>query len=90
VGAINGSVGCALLLFVIPCAIDLKLNGRETVMNRSFFFEPKVFSMFHLSISFTSLSQGTLLWWRCVTVALIGICGGVFALKLSIQSIVVK
>jgi hypothetical protein len=32
VGAINGSIGCALLLFVIPCAIDLKLNAHETVM----------------------------------------------------------
>jgi hypothetical protein len=32
VGAINGSVGCALLLFVIPCAIDLKLHAHQTVM----------------------------------------------------------
>ncbi len=31
VGAINGSVGCALLLFVIPCAIDLKLSQHDTV-----------------------------------------------------------
>ena len=31
VGAINGSVGCALLLFVIPCAIDLKLKEHTTV-----------------------------------------------------------
>ena len=32
VGAINGSIGCALLLFVIPCAIDLKLNAHATVL----------------------------------------------------------
>jgi hypothetical protein len=35
----------------------------------------------------TDVLQGSMLWWRCVTVALLGICGGVFALKLSIESI---
>ena len=39
---------------------------------------------------FTSCLQGSLLWWRCVVVALLGIGGGVFSLKLAIQNIAGK
>lgn len=81
VGAINGSVGCALLLFVIPCAIDLKLNAHATVPIPS----PRIAFRW-----FFTVHQGSLLWWRCVLVALLGICGGSFSLKLAIQSIVAK
>lgn len=80
VGAINGSVGCALLLFVIPCAIDLKLSQHDTV-NHSLAASFPV-------ILLTCALQGSLLWWRCVIVALLGSGGGLFALKLAIQNIV--
>ena len=84
VGAINGSVGCALLLFVIPSAIDLKLKEHATVK------QPQhCCACVHVWPRFSPcFLQGSLLWWRCVVVALLGVGGGLFALKLSIQNIV--
>jgi amino acid permease len=38
VGAINGAIGCAILLFVLPCVIDLKLNAHPVVILLESFF----------------------------------------------------
>lgn len=40
------------------------------------------------AIFLTLTMQGSLLWWRCIIVALLGSGGGLFALKLAIQNIV--